>query len=180
MSRIGRTPIAVPAGVTVKVGDGNVISVKGPKGELTREIRPEISVDVAGETITLTRPSDDPGHRELHGLSRTLIANMIIGVTDGYSKELQINGVGYRASKEGKKLIMLLGYSHQIIVEERDGLTIDVPAQNRIIVSGIDKQALGQFAADIRKQRPPESYHGKGNKNADEVNRRKVGKTGVK
>ena len=180
MSRIGRTPITVPAGVTVKIGDGNVVSVKGPKGELSRTIRPEITIDISGDTISLTRPSDAPAHRALHGLSRTLIANMIIGVTDGYSKELQINGVGYRASKEGKKLTMLLGYSHQIIVEERDGLTIDVPAQNRIIISGIDKQAVGQFAAEIRKKRPPEPYHGKGIKYANEVIRRKEGKTGAK
>ena len=180
MSRIGRAPITVPAGVTVEVGEGNVVSVKGPKGEMVRTIRPEITVKVEGDTITLTRPSDVPTHRALHGLSRTMVANMIIGVTDGYSKELQINGVGYRASKDGTKLVMLLGYSHQVIIEERDGLTIDVPAQNRIIVSGIDKQAVGQFAAEIRKKRPPEPYHGKGIKYADEVIRRKEGKTGAK
>ena len=180
MSRIGRAPITIPAGVTIELGDGNVVSVKGPKGELTRVIRPEITVDVTGDTITLTRLSDVPAHRALHGLSRTLLSNMIVGVTDGYSKELQINGVGYRASKDGTKLVMLIGYSHQVIIEERDGLTIDVPAQNRIIVSGIDKQAVGQFAAEIRKKRPPEPYHGKGIKYADEVIRRKEGKTGAK
>ena len=180
MSRIGRAPITIPAGVTVEIGDGNVVSVKGPKGELTRAIRPEITIDISEGIITLTRPSDVPSHRSLHGLSRTLISNMIVGVTDGYSKELQINGVGYRASKEGTKLTMLLGYSHQVIIEERDGLTIEVPAQNRIIVSGIDKQAVGQFAAEIRKKRPPEPYHGKGIKYANEVIRRKEGKTGAK
>jgi len=180
MSRIGRAPITLPAGVTVEIGEGNTVSVKGPKGELSRTIRPEITVKVEDGTVTLTRPSDVPAHRALHGLSRTLVNNMIVGVTDGYSKELQINGVGYRASKDGNKLVMLLGYSHQVIVEERDGLTIDVPAPNRIIVAGIDKQAVGQFAAEIRKKRPPEPYHGKGIKYANEVIRRKEGKTGAK
>ena len=180
MSRIGRAPITVPAGVTVSLGEGNFISVKGPKGELSRAIRPEISLSLDGETLSVTRSTDEPMHRSLHGLSRTLISNMITGVTDGYTKELQVNGVGYRATKDGDKLVLQIGYSHQVIIAERDGLAIDVPAPNRIIVSGIDKQAVGQFAAEIRKKRPPEPYHGKGIKYADEVIRRKEGKTGGK
>ena len=180
MSRIGRSPIDVPAGVEVKITEGNNVSVKGPKGSLEQTISPEIEVKMDGAVITLLRASDSPKHRSLHGLSRTLLSNMIVGVTDGFKKELDINGVGYRATKEGKKLVMNLGYSHQVIVEEIDGITVDVPAQNKIIVSGIDKQAVGQFAADIRKKRPPEPYMGKGIKYVDEVIRRKEGKTGVK
>ena len=180
MSRIGRTPITVPAGAQVKITEANLVTVSGPKGKLEQKISPEIEIDMEGETITLTRPTDAPRHRSLHGLSRTLINNMLIGVTDGFKKELDINGVGYRAIKEGKKLVMNLGYSHQVIVEETQGITIDVPAPNKIIISGIVKQMVGQFAADIRKKRPPEPYIGKGIKYVDEVIRRKEGKTGVK
>ncbi|MDR0838281.1 MAG: 50S ribosomal protein L6 [Oscillospiraceae bacterium] len=180
MSRIGKNPIAIPAGVTITVGEGNFVTVKGPKGELSRAIRPEITVDIAGDTINVTRGDDLPQHRAYHGLSRSLLANMVTGVTDGFKKELEVNGVGYRAAKEGKKLVMNLGYSHQVIVEETDAITIDVPAPNRIVINGIDKQAVGQFAADVRKKRPPEPYKGKGIKYAGEVIRRKEGKTGAK
>jgi large subunit ribosomal protein L6 len=180
MSRIGRTPIAIPAGVEVKVSDANVVSVKGPKGTLETTLKPEIKVIVEGGFVNVTRPSDEPKHRSLHGLSRTLVANMIDGVTQGFKKDLDVNGVGYRATKEGTKLIMNLGYSHQVIIEETKDIKIDVPAPNKIVVSGIDKQAVGQFAADIRKRRPPEPYKGKGIKYANEVIRRKEGKTGAK
>jgi len=180
MSRIGRTPITVPAGVDIKISEANIITVKGPKGTLEQAINPEIKIGIDGETINLTRPTDAPRHRSLHGLSRTLISNMLIGVTDGFKKELDINGVGYRAIKEGTKLVMNLGYSHQVIVEEIEGISVDVPAPNKIIINGIDKQVVGQFAADIRKKRPPEPYIGKGIKYVDEVIRRKEGKTGVK
>jgi large subunit ribosomal protein L6 len=177
MSRIGRTPITIPAGVDVQI-DGNLVTVKGPKGVLSRELRSEIAVAIEGGVINVTRPNDEPHYRSLHGLSRTLVANMVTGVTDGFKKELEVNGVGYRAAKDGKKLVMNLGYSHQVTVEETDAIKIDVPAPNKIIVSGIDKQAVGQFAADIRKKRPPEPYKGKGIKYANEVIRRKEGKTG--
>ena len=180
MSRIGRAPITVPAGVDVKITEDNYVTVKGPKGTLEQPICPEIEIDMEGTTINLKRPTDTPRHRSLHGLSRTLINNMLIGVTDGFKKELDINGVGYRAAKEGKKLVMNLGYSHQVIVDEIDGITIDVPAPNKVIISGINKQIVGQFAADVRKKRPPEPYMGKGIKYSDEVIHRKEGKTGVK
>ena len=180
MSRIGRMPIAVPAGVTVSVAEGNVVTVKGPKGELTRALSAEMNINQEGNVITVTRPSDEKAHRSLHGLTRTLLNNMIVGVTDGYKKELDVNGVGYRVAKEGKNLVMNLGYSHQVIVPEIDGITIDVPGPNKIIVSGCDKQVVGQFAAEIREKRPPEPYKGKGIKYVDEVIRRKVGKTGGK
>ena len=180
MSRIGRAPITIPAGVDVKVADGNFVTVKGPKGTLEQPISSEITIDVDGATINITRPSDAPRHRSLHGLSRTLINNMLVGVTDGFTKELDINGVGYRAAKEGNKLVMNLGYSHQVIVDEIDGISVDVPAPNKIIITGINKQVVGQFAADVRKKRPPEPYMGKGIKYANEVIRRKEGKTGVK
>jgi len=180
MSRIGRAPITVPAGVDVKVSEANHVTVKGPKGTLEQSICPDIKIDMEGTIINLTRPTDAPRHRSLHGLSRTLINNMLIGVTDGFTKELDINGVGYRATKEGKKLIMNLGYSHQVIIDEIDGISIDVPAPNKVIISGINKQVVGQFAADVRKKRPPEPYMGKGIKYANEVIRRKEGKTGVK
>ena len=180
MSRIGRMPITVPAGVTVNVADGNVVTVKGPKGELTRALRAEMIIKQEGNTITVERPSDDKLHRSLHGLTRTLLHNMIVGVTDGFKKELEVNGVGYRVAKEGKNLVMNLGFSHQVIVPEIEGITIDVPGPNKIIVSGCDKQTVGQFAAEIREKRPPEPYKGKGIKYADEVIRRKVGKTGAK
>ena len=180
MSRIGRMPITVPAGVTVKVAEGNVVTVKGPKGELTRALRAEMIIKQEGNTITVERPSDDKLHRSLHGLTRTLLNNMIVGVTDGFKKELDVNGVGYRVAKEGKNLVMNLGFSHQVIVPEIEGITIDVPGPNKIIVSGCDKQTVGQFAAEIREKRPPEPYKGKGIKYTDEVIRRKVGKTGAK
>ena len=184
MSRIGRMPITVPAGVTVNVAEGNVVTVKGPKGELTKALRPEMILKQEGSTITVERPSDDKLHRSLHGLTRTLLHNMIVGVTDGYKKELEVNGVGYRVAKEGKNLVMNLGFSHQVIVSEIEGITIDVPAPNKIVInvviSGPDKQKVGQFAAEVREKRPPEPYKGKGIKYADEVIRRKVGKTGAK
>ena len=224
MSRIGRMPITVPAGVTVNVAEGNVVTVKGPKGELTQSLRPEMIIKQEGTTITVERPSDDKLHRSVHGLTRTLLHNMVIGVTEGFKKELdvdgntihvkrpsddklhcalhgmtrallhnmvvgvsegfkkelEINGVGYRASKEGKNLVMNLGYSHQVIVPEIDGITIDVPSANKVVISGPDKQKVGQFAAEVREKRPPEPYKGKGIKYTDEVIRRKVGKTGAK
>jgi len=180
MSRIGRTPITIPAGVDVKVTEDNFVTVKGPKGTLEQPISTEMEIKVDGAIINLTRPTDTPRHRSLHGLSRTLINNMVVGVTDGFKKELDINGVGYRAAKEGKKLVMNLGYSHQVIIDEIDGISVDVPAPNKIIISGINKQVVGQFAADVRKKRPPEPYMGKGIKYVDEVIRRKEGKTGVK
>ena len=180
MSRIGRMPITVPAGVTVNVAEGNVVTGKGPKGELTKALRPEMILKQEGSTITVERPSDDKLHRSLHGLTRTLLHNMIVGVTDGYKKELEVNGVGYRVAKEGKKLNMNIGFSHPVIVEEIDGITIDVPSPNKIVISGTDKQKVGQFAAEVRGKRPPEPYKGKGIKYTDEVIRRKEGKTGVK
>ena len=180
MSRIGRMPITVPAGVTVNVADGNVVTVKGPKGELTRALRAEMIIKQEGNTITVERPSDDKLHRSLHGLTRTLLHNMVVGVTDGFKKELDVNGVGYRVAKEGKNLVMNLGFSHQVIVPEIEGITIDVPSPNKIVISGCDKQVVGQFAAEVREKRPPEPYKGKGIKYTDEVIRRKVGKTGAK
>ena len=180
MSRIGRTPITIPAGVDVTVSEANVVTVKGPKGTLERTINPEIGVKIDGGVINVVRASDLPRHRSLHGLSRSLVSNMVTGVTDGFKKELDISGVGLRAVKDGKKLVMNLGYSHQVIVEETESISIDVPAPNKIIISGIDKQEVGQFAADVRKKRPPEPYKGKGIRYADEIIRRKEGKTGVK
>ena len=180
MSRIGRMPITVPAGVTVTIADGNVVTVKGPKGELTRALRTEMTIKQEGTTITVERPSDEKLYRSLHGLTRTLLSNMIVGVTDGYKKELEVNGVGYRCNKDGKNLVMNLGYSHPVIIPEIEGITIEVPAPNKVIVSGCDKQMVGQFAAEIREKRPPEPYKGKGIKYVDEVIRRKVGKTGGK
>ena len=180
MSRIGRTPITIPPGVEVVVSETNVVKVKGPKGTLEREINPDIGVRVDGAVLNVTRSSDLPKHRSLHGLSRSLLNNMVIGVTDGYSKELDIVGVGLRAVKDGKKLVMNLGYSHQVIIEETDSIAIDVPAPNKVIIRGIDKQEVGQFAADVRKKRPPEPYKGKGIKYANEIVRRKEGKTGAK
>jgi len=175
MSRIGRKPITIPAGVTVTI-NGNEVTAKGPKGELKGTFSSEISIAVEGSEINVTRPSDAPNHRSLHGLTRTLIANMVEGVEKGYTKELEINGVGYRAQKQGKDLVMNLGYSHQVIIPEIPGITIEVPSANKIIISGPDKQMVGQFAADVRKKRPPEPYKGKGIKYADEHIRRKEGK----
>ena len=179
MSRIGRAPIAIPAGVEVTL-EGNVITVKGPKGTLTRTLNPELTVTVDAGVITVTRPNDEKYNRSIHGLNRTLIANMVTGVTEGYKKTLEINGVGYRAAKEGNKLVMNLGFSHQVFIPEVDGITIDVPNTNTVIIKGIDKQLVGQFAADVRSKRPPEPYKGKGIKYSDEVIRRKEGKTGGK
>ena len=179
MSRIGRKPIAIPAGVEVKI-NGNEVTVKGPKGTLTNSFNKDMAISVEGSEILVTRPSDDKEHRALHGLTRTLIANMVEGVTTGFKKELEVNGVGYRVQKQGKNLVMNLGFSHQVIVSEVDGITIDVPNPNAIVISGADKQRVGQFAAEIREKRPPEPYKGKGIKYTDEVIRRKEGKTGVK
>ena len=180
MSRIGRMPITIPAGVEVNVAAGNVVTVKGPKGTLTQTLHPAMSIEVEGNTIHVKRPSDAKEHRSLHGLTRTLLHNMIVGVNEPYKKELEINGVGYRAAKEGKNLVMNLGFSHPVIVPEIDGITIDVPSANKVVISGCDKQMVGQFAAEIREKRPPEPYKGKGIKYVDEVIRRKVGKTGAK
>ena len=180
MSRIGRAPIAIPAGVTVTVGDDNLVKVKGPKGELSRQIHQDMKVTVEGATVTVTRPSDDKMHRSLHGLSRTLINNMVVGVTEGFSKNLEINGVGYRAQKQGKNLNLSLGFSHPVIVEPPAGISFDVPSANAIVVSGIDKEVVGQIAAEIRSFREPEPYKGKGIKYAGEHIRRKEGKAGAK
>ncbi len=177
MSRIGRMPITVPAGVEVK-NDNNCITVKGPKGELTKSFSHELGIEVADGVITVTRPSDDKKHRSLHGLTRTLIANMVEGVTNGYSKTLEIEGVGYRAAKTGNQVKLNLGFSHDVIIAETDTIKLDVPAPNKIVVSGIDKQAVGQFAAEIREKRPPEPYKGKGIRYAGEHIIRKEGKAG--
>ncbi len=177
MSRIGNKPITVPEGVEVKIEDKH-ITVKGPKGTLEREINKNISLEMDGNTIKVTRKDDEPSNRSLHGLTRTLINNMITGVTQEYSKELQINGVGYRVTKQGNNLNLTLGYSHPVIFEAPQGITFDVPNPNTIIVRGIDKELVGQTAAEVREQRPPEVYRGKGIKYADEVIRRKEGKTG--
>ena len=177
MSRIGRKPIDVPSGVDVKI-NGNHIVVKGPKGTLERTIVEDISVELDNNVIIVTRPSDKKEHRSLHGLTRTLISNMVDGVFKGFSKELEIQGVGYRAAKQGKDLVMNLGYSHQVIMSEIDGISIDVPAPNKIIISGCDKQKVGQFAANVREKRPPEPYKGKGVRYANEFVRRKEGKAG--
>ena len=178
MSRIGRMPITVPAGVEVKIGENNVVTVKGPKGTLTKELHPEMKIEMKDGVLTVTRPSEEKMHKSLHGLTRTLLNNMVEGVTNGFSKELDVNGVGYRVQKQGKTLVLNLGYSHPIEMPEEDGITIDVPNPNKIIVSGIDKQKVGQFAAVIREQRPPEPYKGKGIKYVDEYIRRKEGKAG--
>ena len=175
MSRIGRKPIIVPAGVDVKI-DGNCVTVKGPKGELTNTFNADMNIAMEGNEIIVTRPTDNKEHRSLHGLTRTLIANMVEGVANGYKKELQVNGVGYRAQKQGKDLVMNLGYSHQVIMPEVEGIHIEVPSANQIVISGADKQLVGQFAADVRSKRPPEPYKGKGIKYSDEHIRRKEGK----
>ena len=177
MSRIGRMPIAVPAGVDVKI-DGNIVTVKGPKGTLTRTVNENITVALDNGVITVTRPNDQKENRSLHGLNRTLIANMIVGVSEGFKKELEINGIGYRAAKQGKDLVLNIGYSHNVVVPEIEGISIEVPSPNKIIISGPDKQKVGQFAANIREKRPPEPYKGKGIKYVDEVIRRKEGKAG--
>ena len=177
MSRIGNKPIAIPEGVEVKV-NGSEVTVKGPKGTLTDTFKSEITIAVEGNEVIVTRPSDAKEHRALHGLTRTLIANMIEGVSKGFAKELEVNGVGYRVAKQGKDLVMNLGYSHQVIMSETDGISIEVPNPNKIIISGPDKQKVGQFAAEVREKRPPEPYKGKGIKYAGEYIRRKEGKAG--
>ena len=176
MSRIGKMPIEVPAGVTVTIGANNEVTVKGPKGELSRDLAQDMIIEQNGNVIEVKRPTDGKEHRALHGLTRTLLNNMVVGVTEGYKKELQINGVGYRAAKQGTKLVMNLGYSHQVEMEEIEGITIEVPQPNQIIISGPDKQKVGQFAANVREKRPPEPYKGKGIKYINEVIIRKEGK----
>ena len=180
MSRIGRAPIAIPAGVEIKVEDNNVVTVKGPKGTLTQQFNPNMTISMDAGVLHVTRPNDAKENRALHGLTRTLIHNMVVGVTEGFKKELDVNGVGYRVAKEGSKLVMNLGFSHQVTVEEVPGITIEVPGPNKIIIHGCDKQQVGQFAAEVREKRPPEPYKGKGIKYTDEVIRRKAGKTGAK
>ena len=177
MSRIGKQPIAIPAGVEVKV-DGSTVTVKGPKGTLTNTFHKDIKIELNDGVINVTRPSDVAEHRSLHGLTRTLINNMVVGVSTGYSKELDVLGVGYRVAKQGKDLVMNLGYSHQVFVSEEDGITIDVPTPNKIIISGCDKQRVGQFAAEVREKRPPEPYKGKGIRYTGEYVRHKEGKAG--
>lgn len=180
MSRIGRMPIAVPAGVTVTIAENNLVTVKGPKGTLERELPVEMTIKEEDGHIIVTRPNDLKKMKSLHGLTRTLINNMIVGVTAGYEKKLEINGVGYRAQKQGKKLVLSLGYSHPVEMEDPEGLETVLDGQNIIVVKGIDKEKVGQFAAEIRTKRPPEPYKGKGIKYSDEYIRRKVGKTGKK
>ncbi len=180
MSRIGKMPISIPAGVEVTMGEGNLITVKGPKGTLTQKLSEKMTLTREDGVILVTRPNDEKENRSLHGLTRTLLNNMVIGVTEGYKKELDVNGVGYRVAKEGNKLNMNIGFSHPVIMEEPEGITIEVPSPNKIIINGIDKQKVGQFAAEVRGKRPPEPYKGKGIKYTDEVIRRKEGKTGVK
>ncbi|MDO4816377.1 MAG: 50S ribosomal protein L6 [Bacillota bacterium] len=179
MSRIGRAPITVPAGVEVKV-DGQKVAVKGPKGALEMTVAPTMKVEVNAGVVTVSRPNDEKMNRSLHGLTRTLINNMVVGVSEGYTKTLEINGVGYRAAKEGKNLVLNVGFSHQVIVPDTEFVQTEVPNPNQIIVKGIDKQKVGQFAAEVRGKRPPEPYKGKGIKYDYEVIRRKEGKTGAK
>lgn len=177
MSRIGRKPIVIPAGVDVKI-DGSTVTVKGPKGTLSRTVHQNMNVAVEDGVIHVTRPDDNKLNRSLHGLTRTLVANMVEGVEKGFSKELEINGVGYRAAKQGKDLVLNIGYSHQVIVPETDGIAIEVPSPNKVVISAPDKQKVGQFAAQVREKRPPEPYKGKGIKYVDEHIRRKEGKAG--
>ena len=179
MSRIGKKPVVIPAGVTVNVAEGNVVTVKGPKGELTNTFNADMIINVEGNVLTVSRPTDEANHRALHGLTRTLISNMVEGVEKGFAKELEVNGVGYRVEKKGTQLVMRLGYSHEVIMDEIPGITVEVNG-NKITVRGIDKQVVGQFAAEVRGKRPPEPYKGKGIKYTNEVIRRKVGKTGGK
>ena len=179
MSRIGRAPIVLPAGVEVKV-DGQHVTVKGPKGELSMNAAPSIKVEVSEGLVHVSRPDDTKENRSLHGLTRSLVHNMVIGVSEGFKKTLEVNGVGYRAAKEGKNLVLNIGYSHQVIVPETEDIQIEVPGPNQIVIKGIDKQKVGQFAAEVRGKRPPEPYKGKGIKYDYEVVRRKEGKTGAK
>ena len=180
MSRIGRMPITVPAGVEVNVAAGNVVTVKGAKGTLVKSLHPEMIIEQEGNIIHVKRPSDSKEHAALHGMTRALLNNMVVGVSEGFKKELDVNGVGYRVAKEGNNLVMNIGYSHQVIMPEIEGITIECPTPNKIVISGPDKQIVGQFAAEVREKRPPEPYKGKGIKYVDEVIRRKVGKTGGK
>ena len=179
MSRVGRMPIEIPTGVTISQNE-NTLTVKGAKGELTRTFHPDINIAVEENVITVTRPSDGKEHRSLHGLTRALVANMVTGVHEGFTKTLEINGVGYRAAKQGNKLALTLGFSHPVEMEAPAGITIDVPAPNKIVVSGADKEVVGAVAADIRKWRKPEPYKGKGIRYEGEVVRRKAGKAGAK
>lgn len=180
MSRIGKLPIAIPKGVDIKVDNNNVVTVKGQKGTLTKEFHKDMIIKVEGDKIVVQRPSEEKIHKSLHGLTRTLINNMVEGVTKGFEKALEINGVGYRAQKQGKKLILTLGYSHPVEMEEPAGITVEVPTPNKLVVKGIDKQAVGEFAAKIRSKREPEVYKGKGIKYENEVIKLKEGKTGGK
>ena len=180
MSRIGKMPIDVPAGVEVTVAEGNVVTVKGPKGTLQQQLAHNMTITQEGNVIHVTRPDDEHETRAMHGLTRSLLHNMVVGVEKGFSKELEVNGVGYRVQKDGKKLVMNLGYSHQVIVEEPEGISLEAPTPNKIVVSGTDKQKVGQIAAEIRGKRPPEPYKGKGIKYTTETIRRKEGKAGGK
>ena len=180
MSRIGKKPVTIPANVTLTVAEGNVVTVKGPKGALTRAFHPDLILKVEGNVLTVDRPDEEHLHKSLHGLTRTLINNMVEGVSNGFKKELDVNGVGYRCEKKGTQLVMRLGFSHEVFVDEIPGISIEVPTPNKIIINGVDKQVVGQFAAEVRSKRPPEPYKGKGIKYVDEVIRRKVGKTGGK
>ena len=180
MSRIGNSPIAIPSGVDFKIEAENVVTVKGPKGTLTKKLHKDMIIEKQDNTIIVKRPSENKEHKSLHGLTRTLVNNMVIGVTEGFSKTLEINGVGYRAAKQGNNLSLTLGFSHPVDMEPAEGITIDVPNPNQIVISGSDKQSVGQFAAKVREKRPPEPYKGKGIKYADETIKRKEGKAGGK
>ena len=180
MSRIGKKPVIIPANVTVDIAAGNNVTVKGPKGTLTYAFHPDMILKVEGNTVIVDRPDEEHLHKSLHGLTRTLLNNMVEGVEKGYSKTLEVNGTGYRAEKKGNQLVMRLGFSHEVFVDEIPGITIEVTGPNQIIIHGIDKQVVGQFAAEVRGKRPPEPYKGKGIKYSTEVIRRKAGKTGGK
>lgn len=180
MSRIGRAPITVPAGVDIKIDENNHVTVKGPKGTLERTLNPSMKIELSEGVMTVSRPDDSKNSRSMHGLTRTLLNNMVEGVTNGFKKELTVQGVGYKVAKDGTKLTMNIGYSHQVIVEDTEDIKIEAPSANSIVISGIDKQKVGQFAADVRKKRPPEPYKGKGIRYANEVVRHKEGKTGAK
>ena len=180
MSRIGKKPVTIPATVTVDIAEGNNGTVKGPKGTLNYTFHPDMILKVEGNVLTVDRPDEEHLHKSLHGLTRTLINNMVEGVSNGFKKELDVNGVGYRCEKKGTQLVMRLGFSHEVFVDEIPGISIEVPTPNKIIINGVDKQVVGQFAAEVRSKRPPEPYKGKGIKYVDEVIRRKVGKTGGK
>ena len=180
MSRIGKKPVVIPAGVKVNIAEGNVVTVEGPKGSLTYTFHPDMILKMDGAVVTVERPDEEHLHKSLHGLTRTLLSNMVEGVANGYQKTLEINGTGYRAEKKGNQLVMRLGFSHEVIMEEIPGITIEVPGPNQVIIKGIDKQVVGQFAAEVRGKRPPEPYKGKGIKYSTEVIRRKAGKAGGK